>query len=299
VRDLDLLRRLVGDGDLNYYGESYGTAIGSLYATMFPDKVGRMVLDGAYNLDDHPIRGTTYAFERQLNAVVDFCVKGPSCPLGDDRDEALRQIADLLQSLDKAAMRAGGRQLTQPAAVRAVRFGLYEEFGWPRLTHALGTAIKDRDGTALLALDENFTGRDSDGTFPQWVSAYFAVTCLDYHDQGIDNRIADAAEETTTSPVLGRHLGLDLSCPLWPVQAHGHPRIGADTQPILVVSTTGDPATPYESAVRLSERLTNSVLLTLEGHGHLAYRQSNCIQRHVVDFLTQGIKPPAGTSCDI
>lgn len=300
VRDLDLLRHMLGDPQLTYYGESYGSAIGSLYATMYPQQVGKLAFDGAYNFDDPPVRGTTYAFERQLTALVDFCLQGTSCSLGDHRDVALRRIDELLRSLDQAPMPAGDRKLTQGDAVRALGFGLYEpQFNWDRLTRALASSIEQRDGAQLLALADQYTGLNPDGSYPHWWTAYFAVTCLDERAAGLDERLADSAGEARTAPILGPHLGLAIACPLWPVRNHPRPPIGASTKPILIVSTTGDPAASYESATRLTQRLKNSVLLTMQGHGHGAYRHSNCIQNHVVTFLIHGSTPAPRTSCDI
>jgi hypothetical protein len=267
---------------------------------MYPQHVGKLAFDGAFNIDDPPVRGTTHSFERQLTALVDFCLLDTPCGLGDHRDEALRNIDQLLDSLDQAPVPAGDRKLTQGDAVWALGFGLYEpQFNWDRLTRALVSAIEQRDGAQLLALADQYTGRDPDGGYPHWWAANFAVTCLDEPPAGLDERLAEAAEEARTSPILGPHVGFAVACPLWPVAHHPRPVIGANTEPILIVSTTGDPATSYESATRLSQRLKNSVLLTMRGHGHGSYRHSNCVQNHVVTFLVHGTTPPPGTTCDI
>ena len=125
------------------------------------------------------------------------------------------------------------------------------------------------------------------------------MRCLDSQDASVAaaekryNRISRAA------PVLGRLGGADLTCPLWPVApAPPQPKIdGAGAPPILVIGTTGDPATPYEYAVDMADRLRSGVLVTYRGEGHLAFGSSECVNQLVVDYLARDLVPPDKTRC--
>ena len=297
VRDLDLLRHVLGDPQLSYYGESYGSAIGSLYATMYPQRVGKLAFDGAYNFDDPPVRGTTYAFERQLAALVDFCLQGTSCSLGDHRDVALRRIDELLRSLDQAPMPAGDRE------AHPRRRGLGAQVRAVRTPVQLGSADQGA-GQQRRAARRNSTARarrplhrvNPDGSH-RW-TAYFAVTCLDERAAGLDERLADAAEKPaqrrSSAPTLDSLSSAPLAGPQPSPPTHwrehqANPDCQYHRRPgnVLRVSNPAD------------QRLKNSVLLTMQGHGHGAYRHSNCIQNHVVAFLIHGSTPATGTSCDI
>src|SRR5687767_1402664 len=103
VRDLDLLRELVGDSKINYFGSSYGTRIGSLYAELYPDRVGRMVLDGSVDISDKPSITQTEGFERALEHFATWCAN-ESCRLGDSRDEVLLAVRGFLERLDQNPM---------------------------------------------------------------------------------------------------------------------------------------------------------------------------------------------------
>ena len=99
--------------------------------------------------------------------------------------------------------------------------------------------------------------------------------------------------------MLGRVNGPDLVCPLWPVgSAPPQPTIdGKGAPPIVVIGTTGDPATPYEYAETMAEQLDSGVLVTFDGEGHLAYGQSECVQRLVVAYLANDAVPADRSRC--
>ena len=101
------------------------------------------------------------------------------------------------------------------------------------------------------------------------------------------------------APILGRLNGPDLVCPLWPVKpAPKQPKIDADgAPPIVVIGTTGDPATPYEYAKSMADELSPAVLLTFDGEGHLAYGQSGCVKTLVDAYLVRNQVPRDGTEC--
>ena len=102
----------------------------------------------------------------------------------------------------------------------------------------------------------------------------------------------EAAEKAKRAPTLGPYAGADLICPLWPVAPapSSRPSTAKGAAPILVVGTTGDPATPYEYAERMARQLDSGHLLTLKGEGHLGYGQSACVRRYVQTYLLDGAR---------
>lgn len=295
VRDLDLLRGLVGDDRINFFGSSYGTRIGSLYAELYPDRVGRMVLDGSVNItgsDDEITQ--TEGFERALNNFATWCAR-QSCRLGDSRAAVLTRVKGYLDRLDAKPVAVGGRTLTQQLGVDGVFYSMYGgEPSWQRLRDALVAGIFDGDGKQLLALGDRSNFRRDDGSYDQLAYSFPAIRCLDSQDDSLREVAAQYARVSKAAPVLGQLGGADLTCALWPVASAAPPPAidGAGARPIVVVGTTGDPATPYEYAVDMAERLKSGVLITFRGEGHLAYDQSDCVQRLVRDYLVRDQVPP-------
>src|SRR5690606_32346724 len=132
VRDLDILRALLGEEDLDFYGASYGTQIGATYAAMFGDNVGSMVLDGAVDLSlnkQEQSRGQVEGLDRALRQYL--------ATVGDV-DEGIASIVDLLASLDDTPMDTqADRVLTKTDAIYAIAYGFYDKKSWPLLTTAL------------------------------------------------------------------------------------------------------------------------------------------------------------------
>nr|WP_239579520.1 alpha/beta hydrolase [Microlunatus panaciterrae] len=299
VRDLDLLRGLVGDRKLNYFGSSYGTYIGALYAQTFPKNVGRMVLDGAVNITDDETVSQTEGFDRALNNFASWCAS-QGCRLGATTAAVLKSIIALWDDLDRNALPVGSRELTQSLAVTGVALVLYEnEDSWKYLREGLEDAVFKRDGSYLLYFADLYNQRDRRGNYGQSNYSFPAVRCLDTKDKGVTGARADAAKDAKRAPSIGRFFGPDMTCPMWPVAAvPDHPKIvAAGAAPIVVIGTTGDPATPYEFAQMMAKQLESGVLVTLKGEGHLAYGQSTCIQQIAVAYLVKGTVPRNGTTC--
>ena len=299
VRDLDLLRHLVGEDKLSYLGSSYGTKIGALYAELFPTRVGRLVLDGAVNITDKTDVSQLDGFERALGNFAAWCA-GRKCKLGDTKAEVLDTISELWRRLDAKPIDGGRAELTQQLAVTGVLAVLYEnEEGWRYLQQGLELAAFDDDGRYLMFFADQYNQRGRDGRYGQLQFSFPAVRCLDSPDVSVEEAQREAAAKNKRAPTLGPYAGADLICPLWPVApASEQPTIrGKGAAPILVVGTTGDPATPYEYAERMARQLDSGHLLTLKGEGHLGYGQSACIRRYVQAYLLDGEVPADGTRC--
>ncbi|MBB5939551.1 alpha/beta hydrolase [Streptomyces zagrosensis] len=307
ARDMDVLRAVLGDRKLTYVGASYGTFLGATYAGLFPSRVGRLVLDGAMdpslsaeqmNLDQ------TGGFETALGAFVADCVRRSDCPLGTrDGAAAVHRLADLFRRADAHPLPTRERRdLTESLATTAVLSAMYNEGAWATLRAGIAAAAKG-DGTGLLQLADAYYERSADGTYSNLMAANQAVNCLDlpppFRRPTEVTRALPAFEKA--SPLFGRGLAwAALSCAYWPVDATGRPHHikanGAD--PILVVGTTRDPATPYRWARALASQLTSGRLLTYEGDGHTAYgRGSDCVDTAINTYLLTGQPPTPAKKC--
>lgn len=308
ARDLDVLRAVAGDDKLHYLGQSYGTAIGAAYARLFPESIGRMVLDGAVDptldgiqLTLNQAKGFQAAFDRFLDACV-----AASCPLGRTRDEAVARFNQLMGDIDASPLSTrDGRQLTEAFAVIGVAYPLYLEpsQAYPALQLALSQAIGG-DGTALMTIADLYLDRSPDGRFKNNKNeAILAVNCLDEkHPTSVAEVEQLQPQFAAASPAFGRFFTWSLlACAQWPVPALGNdsPVTADGAPPILVVGVTGDPATPYAEAVSLANQLQSGVLLTVEASQHTAYRSadSECVDRAVDAYLLDGTAPQEGTRC--
>ncbi|MEV6116648.1 alpha/beta hydrolase [Streptomyces sp. NPDC052109] len=312
ARDMDIVRAVLGDPKLNYLGASYGTFLGATYAGLFPDRVGRMVLDGAMDpsLDSLKLNlGQTAGFETAFQAFAKDCVQHSDCPLGG-RGTTPAQVGDHLQAffrkLDAHSIPTGdadGRKLGESLATTGVIAAMYDQSTWEQLREALTSAMKKNDGAGLLALSDTYYERDANGHYSNLMMANAAVNCLDLPSAftGPDQVEKELPAFEKASPVFGAVLAWSsLNCAYWPVKATGKPhRIQAEgAAPIVVVGTTRDPATPYRWAQSLAHQLSSGHLLTYVGDGHTAYgRGSTCIDTAINDYLLRGTPPSEGKRC--
>ncbi|MFF5720005.1 alpha/beta hydrolase [Streptomyces buecherae] len=301
ARDLDLMRRVLGDAELRYFGVSYGTELGGVYAHLYPKNVGRAVFDAVVDPGQDPVRGAlgqARGFQRALENYL------RACPA--DADDCLtgEEIAALLRRLDRDALPgAGDRSLTQSLASDGIAQALYTKDFWEYLTQGLRDAA-DGDGKVLLALGDLMNGRGEQGHYSTLQSALTAITCADYRQRytAADVR-ARLPEFRRASPVFGEYLAWGLlQCRHWPTAGTWRtPDVRAPgAAPILVVGTTGDPATPYEGARRMARALGPGVgvEVTYRGEGHGAYGGgSRCVRRTVDAYLLAGTVPRSGTTC--
>jgi pimeloyl-ACP methyl ester carboxylesterase len=307
ARDLDLIRIAIGDAKISYFGFSYGTLIGAIYAQMFPDHIRAMVLDGALDpgLDLAGLRGgQARAFEAALGHFLADCAKDKTCYFHEG-GRTRRSFDALMASIEKhplPAIRAKDpRVLTTGLAWQAVAGAMYNDEAWPAL--AIGLALAKRgDGSVMLLLTDPYNGRNKNGQYSNLIDAYTANTCLDFPaPKDVAVYTALAAKLRPTAPHFASMLAYnDLTCAFWPVAAARKPaKVSADgAPPIVVVGTTGDPATPYEWAVSLAEQLSSGVLVTRRGEGHTGFAFSDCVRRAVTPYLLDLKAPRDGLTCD-
>jgi pimeloyl-ACP methyl ester carboxylesterase len=315
ARDLDRLRVALGDERLNFVGYSYGTVIGAVYAQMFPERVGRLVLDSPVDLSAdafEELRGNSQGFEQALNDFLADCGANRHCSFRS-KGNPTAALTTLQQSFeqglelptrDLATGAKSKRKAGVAAFYTALISALYDrQYGWPELADALDDARKG-DGTYLLALADLYNGRRDDGTYDNIDEVIGVILCDDRDDPvpSFDDFRAEYGREVTDSPLLGSlvgstPLGCDPRLPRPPATEQlGDVRVDG-TAPILVVGTTRDPATPFAGAQDLVTRLDGSRLLTFDSTEHTAYTKNPCIDRAVDAYLLRDALPRENTVC--
>ena len=305
ARDLDILRALSGDQKLNYAGFSYGTYLGATYAELFPANTGRLVLDGALDPSlsySERRQGQARGFERALRNYVAWCQSGQSCPLTGGTDAGVQQIGDVFTSANQSPVPSSdpNRPVTGEEMKRIVGFILYfPESSWSAVSEALAQVINEHDASAFRAMADQIAAQ------PQVnAGANIGINCLDYRVEG--NMATWTAQSKELERIAPRFATVteagDLGCQAW-----GHTGTqpskalhAKGAAPILVIGTTGDPATPYEWAEALADQLDSGQLLTWEGNGHAAYTNSGhgpCVTQAVDTYLLTGTMPKKGLTC--
>lgn len=315
ARDLDRLRAALGEDVLDFVGYSYGTVIGSVYAQMFPDRVGRMVLDSPVDLSAdalEELRGNSQGFEQALEDFLADCADNRDCAFRSDGDPraALAALEKRfeggleLPTVDLTTGADSKRKAGVAAFYIALISALYDrQYGWPELADALDDA-RNGDGTYLLALADLYNGRRDDGSYDNIDEVIGVILCDDRDDPvpPFEAYQAEYHQQVAQYPLLGQfvgssRLGCDPRLPRPPVTEQLGDVRAAGTAPILVVGTTRDPATPFAGAPDLVTRLAGSRLLTFDSTEHTAYTKNACIDRAVNGYLLRGTLPAEGTVC--
>jgi len=313
ARDMDILRQAVGDKQLNYMGKSYGTFLGTLYAQFFPDKVGRMVLDGALNpnitIKEQNLT-QTIGFEQALDAFIQDCTSRKDCPLPKKLSDARTFFTTLFESAARSPLTTqSDRVATQSLVVLGTAYALYDnETGWPVLRAALRQA-KNNEGTAFLELVDEYSARNTDGTYSNnETDAELVIDCLDWHDSRSVAQIQlDAKEFSKRAPVFGPYFSYNsLTCKYFvPAAKDTNTRTtnqitSINTAPILIIGTTRDPATPYDWAKSLRKTINGSRLISLDADGHTGHgRGSACVDDAVNAYYLTGVVPATDLQCTL
>jgi pimeloyl-ACP methyl ester carboxylesterase len=307
AKDLDALRGALGDEKLTYLGYSYGTLIGSAYAEAFPDKVRAMILDGAVDPTVDPIKSNieqAASFQKAFDDYAADCAKSPNCPLGTDPAKSVTVFHSLVDPLVTTPARtADPRGLGYSDALTGTIDAMYSPSLWPDLTKGLAGLSKGR-GDTLLQLADDYMERDDNGHYSNSNDAETAINCVD--QPPVTDRAKVAEEDRKTREVApfmsyGTFTGnapLD-TCAFWPVPATSTPHRPSVTglPPVLVVSTTDDPATPYQAGVDLAAEL-GGALLTFEGTQHtVVFEGDACVDGYATKYLIDLALPPKGAKC--
>jgi pimeloyl-ACP methyl ester carboxylesterase len=308
VQDMDVVRAALGENQLSYLGFSYGTELGAAYADRYPDRVRAMVLDGAVDPSEDPIAGNLNqqgGFQRAFDAYAADCARSAGCPLGTDPAQFVTRYHQLVDPLvTRPGYTSDPRGLSYQDAVTGTGNALYSQRYWPYLTSGLLGLARGTDAGDLLTLADDYQGRDTAGHYSNQQDAFTAIRCLDA-SYPTDPAVWAATDQRMRqiAPVFayGQFTGFaprDI-CALWPVPPTSAPRPATSPGPgkVVVVSTTGDPATPYVAGVALARQLGAS-LITFEGTQHtVVFNGDACVDTAVVRFLVDGAAPPGGLQC--
>ena len=314
ARDLDVLRATNGNAKLNYLGISYGTYIGALYADLFPDRVGRTVLDSAMDpskrlADELRVEQVSFS-EGVLRQYVEHCQAQSACPLTGSTDEAVSQLAAFVDGLDKNPLTTPDSDATISTreATAIIQQYAVEKPDWDGLTAMLTPAMTNHDGTLMVKAMQGSPGLPPEMTAE--VAARLAnaralsnaVICNDYPDTGAtaSDWDAQAAAERKAHPFFGGiSNSLEAYCRGWGHRGKTPPQEARaeGSAPILVVGIKGDIKTLYSWSQTLAGQLDNNRLLTVEGYGHVAFNVNTCAITAITGFLVNGTMPDEGTTC--
>jgi pimeloyl-ACP methyl ester carboxylesterase len=303
ARDMDVIRTALGDAKLTYFGLSYGTYLGQMYAHLFPTHVRALALDAvvdpSLDFTDRAIQRAA-ALEANLQAFLTYCRTFTSCMFGSSGDPG-DALTALMQRLDRTPLQVGQRKLTRSLAMDAVFIALYSPRSWDLLQTALFNAADQGEGLSLLEIADSLNGRHADGTYSNFLAADAAIFCRDFafpSDIATYDQIGATLSKVST--IFGPFLQYSgVTCSYWPVKpsATMAPLSADGAPPILLIGGTADPATPYASAQAVNKALAGSVLLTRHGYGHGSYDKSECVRQEVDAYLIDLKLPAAGTVC--
>ncbi|MFI2710387.1 alpha/beta hydrolase [Micromonospora sp. NPDC018662] len=334
ARDMDVLRRAVGDKKLSYLGFSYGTALGQYYANMFPDRFRALVVDGVLNpnawvgqgqarnqVQEARLRSADGAY-KALHEILVRCGKAGAeqCALAargnpvagyETVAKRLRKKPAVIDDPDN-----GSFTVSYADFVGATLSALYDPYGWQSvvdITEQLLTATDPAAGKAAAATARQALAaraaqarqqRGYDFPYNNGLETFLTVDCTDaYHPKSADAWPALSAREDQRAPYFGRAWAWGTSpCArnTWTVRdedAYTGPFNRTTTAPVLVVGNYWDPATNYQGAVGSAALLPNSRLLSSDSWGHTAYGTSACATGKIDAYLLTGKVPAKGTLC--
>jgi pimeloyl-ACP methyl ester carboxylesterase len=315
ARDLDLLRAAVGDPKLTYFGGSYATYVGTVYASMFPRRTRALALDSGY--DPRKYADDPYAYdygqyrstEEAMYRFLGWCAATPDqCPFAAGvaaptaAGLAARTEA-VMAALDADPIRDATGAVTVNGATMLSELTSRLNSGTRRWA-ALGTDLRlaeTRTGPLMYAVTQ------SDAAFN---AVNVAVECADrVYPRSVPRLRARLARVAADFPLTAPRMAYGPpaydhthapACLRWPAARHsrytGSYR-AEGSAPILVFGNTGDPDTPYADSVALADILANGHLVTWAGEGHTARRKSACAEAHMYEYLLRLTVPPAGTVC--
>jgi pimeloyl-ACP methyl ester carboxylesterase len=308
ARDMDVVRQALGEAQINYLGYSYGTELGTAYAEAFPQNVRVMVLDGAVDPSQDAVEATVSqdaSFEQAFDDYAADCMKVAGCPLGNDPSQAVNRYHALVDPLvDKPGPTSDPRGLSYQDAVTGTVDALYTQRYWKFLTSGLLGLQRGTDAGDLLMLADDYQGRDKSGHYDNLQDAFTTIRCVDTVTP-TDPAVWVAADLRTrqVAPFLsyGNFTGFaprDV-CAFWPVPPTTQPHVASSPGPgkVVVVSTTHDPATPYQAGVDLARQL-GAALITNDGTQHtVVFNGKPCVDSAVTQFFIDQTLPPDNLHC--
>jgi pimeloyl-ACP methyl ester carboxylesterase len=308
VRDMDVVRAALGENQINYLGFSYGTELGAAYAERYPDRIRAMVLDGAVDPSLDPVADSIHqmtGFQTAFNDYAADCAQSAGCPLGTDPAKFVDRFHQLVDPLVQTPGRTSDpRGLSYQDAMTGTVNALYTRRYWQYLTSGLLGLERGTDAGDLLLLADDYQHRDESGHYQNLQDAFTAIRCVDSPyptDPAVwadaDRQIRQVAPFTSYGDFTG--FAPRDACAMWPVPPTStpHPATSPGPGKVVVVSTTHDPATPYQAGVDLASQM-GAALITFDGTQHtVVFNGDQCVDTAVVNFLIDSVTPPDGLRC--
>nr|WP_319451969.1 MULTISPECIES: alpha/beta hydrolase [unclassified Mycobacterium] len=308
AQDMDVVRAALGENQLNYLGYSYGTELGATYAERYPERVRAMVLDGAVDPGSDPIGENLRQLAGFQTAFDDYaldCARSTDCPLGQDPTQFVARYHELVDPLAQQPGRTSDpRGLSYSDAITGTVNALYTQRYWKYLTSGLLGLRRASDAGDLLLLADDYQHRNPLGHYDNQQDAFTAIRCVDAPYPSDPAVWADAdrrAREAAPFMAYGEFTGFaprDM-CTMWPVPPTSTPHAVTSPGPgkVVVVSTTHDPATPYQAGVDLAREM-DAALITFDGTQHtVVFNGDGCVDPAVVSFLVDSTMPPPDLRC--
>jgi pimeloyl-ACP methyl ester carboxylesterase len=304
ARDMDAIRQALGEEQVSYFGYSYGSELGAVWATLFPDTVRAAVLDGAAHPDAdgvEPAKQQQLGFERVFNTFLAGCSADSSCAFHNGGDAEGAWDALIAQLEEQPIPGPDGRPaITVEVAITGAVHAMYTDRRWPALAQSLAAAANG-DGAGLLRFhDDYFQRNPADGSYTNLLESFKAITCADDGDRLTpEESDAEAQELIGIAPRLFPFTTGSYTCDFFPPSAD--PRIaitGERAGPIVVIGTTGDPSTPLDSSTAMADALEDGNLVAVVANRHTAYRSGDCINDIVHQYLIWLEVPAADTRCE-
>ena len=309
ARDMDSIRAGLGDEQMSFLGISYGTYLGGVYATLFPDRVRAMVLDSAYEPNGDTVEQQyltqLVGFEAAFNDWAAWCEDNTTCAFNAP-DVGARWDALRLQLDATPLIAIDGREGNQSTLDRATTAALYSRSEWPVLAAALASA-DNGDPAGIFSLADDYNGRNEDGTFNTLFQSIGVISCA----SGIstpppDDPAAMLAKIKEQAPRFGADVTIDDltdedgdDCEQLTGLTDIVPLDYAGAGPIVVVGGTNDPATPIRWAKEMTAELgPNARMVTFTGEGHGQLLASVCVTDIEAALLADLTLPDDGTVCN-
>jgi pimeloyl-ACP methyl ester carboxylesterase len=306
ARDMDLIRAAMRVDQIHYLGISYGTYLGGVYATLFPDRVAGVLLDSAFDPQgEEPgesLLTQMKGFEDAFGNWVKWCESDESCEFGPD-DVAARWDS-LYERLDAESLTTeSGRDVNHEVLREATVASLYSDSMWPELASALATA-EDGDGSDLMWIADWFNGRDEDGAYDGSSDAFYIIRCASgFEEQAPDDPAALVTRIQEAAPRFSRGLKAEDFDESGCEDAFDGQRLTeisfSGSAPVVVIGGENDPATPMRWAEEMATNMGSAAVLvryTGEGHGHIL--SSRCVAEVANALFAEGEVPASGTVCE-
>lgn len=303
VKDMDEIRKSLGENEINYLGYSYGTALGQLYAQEFPKNFRTMVLDGVLDLAADPVatmKEQAIGFDDAMSSFFEYC-QANTCKYAKGKDPR-QAYMDIMNSVDAKPVRSTNEDSTLgPAQLDiATAYYLYSgETGWNVLDAGLNDLLNG-DPNKLLSGFSSYVGRSFDGSYDGSYESFLSIGCNDGTIGDASDMLELANEMGPKAPIFGESgILLGLPCATWPeeVIASAYKFEDRDTAPVLVIGTTGDPATPVQWARNTAKNLPNSIYIEKTGEGHTAYGHGDVCVDDLVNNYFISAQVPTKTTC--